>query len=56
MGTLPCRYIALEFHTGRPEEVLSLKVQGVSVTRARKELESADYNLLLNNTYRILYG
>jgi hypothetical protein len=46
----------LKFHSGRPEEVLSLKVQGVSVTRASKELESVDYKLLLNNTYRILYG
>lgn len=55
LGTLPCRYILLKFHSGCPEEVQSLKVHGVSVTRARKELESADYNLLLNNTYRILY-
>lgn len=54
MGSLPCKFILLEFIQGTALDSLSLT--GTQVRRAKSQLSKQDYALLLSEPYKLLYG
>ncbi|CAG9317584.1 unnamed protein product [Blepharisma stoltei] len=55
IGSLPCKYLKIQFHQGDLRSLEDLAVYGLEIAKAQQSLDPDDFQLLLNEPYKIIY-
>ena len=56
LGSLPCKYLKVDFVQGNLDGLVDFKAIGLQVRKAKSQLNKEDYNLLLSEPYKLIYG
>lgn len=55
IGSLPCKYLKIQFHQGELRGLEDLSVFGLEIAKAQESLDPDDFQLLLNEPYKFIY-